>query len=361
MERAAGGSLGPGPALSSDAMRSRAPSPLALLVSSILIPLSGCEDEKKPDAGNEPIVGTMELPIALRNGDDPPSPAAEIVISPKALHVDGDKEIELESGRVPESARSGTTLAPLAANLGSSSAATIRAHVSTPYLTTALVLSTLADKGVDEAGFQVRKGTGAETGWLVLEDFDVAPRPEKPQELEGGTHPPWDTVAKVWTKIASACGKAHSVHCDGKPSRVAKGGKTNVVLRARGSAVKLALRRFGVDEDDEEDEESGGSKRAGGGGAQMIEGVPAPQVGSKKEKKPEPATEATFMWRFPAVTQQRSPVKGALRPLCGSARCNVVVVADGPTATMRMISFLGAAFPDGTPSPRPRFTLPDES
>ena len=58
------------------------------------------------------------------------------------------------------------------------------------------------------------------------------------------------------------------------------------------------------------------------------------------------------------ATAAESAISDMMRPLCGSHACGGVVVADKETMTMRVLSLLGAAFPDGSAPPTLAFLTP---
>jgi hypothetical protein len=88
----------------------------------------------------------------------------------------------------------------------------------------------------------------------------------------------------------------------------------------------------------------------------MLDGVPAPAM--VEEEGPPPVDHGAFTWRFEGATAASSPVKDAFRPLCGARPCSVVQTGDSETLSMRVLTFLGAAFPDGTQAPAVVFVIP---
>jgi len=77
-----------------------------------------------------------------------------------------------------------------------------------------------------------------------------------------------------------------------------------------------------------------------------------------EEAPPEPSTEHVFTLRADQATVADSPISGIVKPLCGSARCPVVLDAEGISMASQVIALLGAAFPDGTPAPQVAWVLP---
>ncbi len=297
-----------------------------------------------------PAVGTLELPISLRYDTTAPSGAVAIEISPTELRVEGQPVLPLEGGRVPDSERAGTSLPKLAEALRSGPArrlAQLRVHGNVPYLTTALVLSTLKDANIHQAAFAVRQGTGTEVGYLTLDRFDVREETDEQWASFPPTHQRhWDELAPHWEAMSAACRENHSVDCDFKPANIAEGGELQITLFARGNAVKVELERFGAEE----------PEPTAAAGPALIEGI-APEPTAEEEESP-PATSATFTWRFQATTSEPSPVALTMRELCGAQPCGALVTAEGQTMTMRVLSLIGAAFPNGSPAPQLLFEIP---
>ena len=79
------------------------------------------------------------------------------------------------------------------------------------------------------------------------------------------------------------------------------------------------------------------------------------------EEELPPATTAAFTWRYEATTpgpEEENVVAKTMRPLCGAQACGALVEAEAQTPTMRVISFLGAAFPNGTDAPYLMLQIP---
>lgn len=318
-----------------------------------LVPLlfvsAACEDDAEVQQESaDPIVGIMELPISRRSGDPAPNNPLRIEVSPERLRLDAHTLVELQNGRVPASEQSNGAVTKLKNAIQSGaarSAATLRIHVNVPYETTAMVLKSLRDANVRQAGFEVRKGSGAETGWLVIDDFRVEPPSQEPVEFPGASQVMWDDFARAWESMYTACRMALYVDCNPKAIVVAEGGKALLTLWARGNGLKIDVTRFG-----------GPDATPAPQRIEMLEGIPQPAAEGEEEPIP-PATHAAFTWRAEAATTDAPPISGAMRPLCGARQCGAVVQAEGQTMTMRIVSFLGAAFPDGTPSPKVVFTV----
>lgn len=329
----------------------------SVLVSTLLalcvFPTLACDDgdeEIQQDTG--PVVGVMELPISLRNADAMPSDAVRVEVSPTELRVDGSTLLTLEAGEVPAAEHGDGQITKLRDSLQSGPArraGALRLHVNTPYETTALILHTLKNANINTVAFEVRKpGGSADTGWLVVNEFRAEPKDDEPETFSGAAQRRWDELVQSWDEVYEACRRDHYVDCGGKPFNPAEGGEMEISLFARGSALKVEMTRFGV-----EDEEQPSAPA----GPQMIDGVPAPTAPQEEDMGP-PVTTGAFTWRFDAATDELSPITGAFRPLCGARPCGVVVTGDPETMTMRLVSFLGAAFPNGTEAPHTVFEIP---
>ncbi len=322
-----------------------------LLATSLLV--TGCDDEEG-DAAEEsvgPIVGVMELPISLRNSDSAPSNAISIEVSPTELRVDGHKVLDLTGGAVPPDARQGEVLPAVQQAVGAGAArraAVLDVHVSTPYETTALIIGSLKAANIHALAFKVRKPGGVgDVGYLVVENYLVQAFSNDATELEGPTQRNWDDLVAVWQEAYEGCRRDHYVDCSFKPNVVAEGGKLELRFFARGSALKIEFQRFGAEDIDAE---------ANAAGPALLDGIAPAQAFD--EEGPEPATAGAFTWRFDAAVDELSPISAAMRPLCGPNPCGIGVTGDKETMTMRLVSLIGAAFPDGTQAPQLVFHVP---
>lgn len=320
---------------------------LILLAFALAAGCGGSEDQQQA-ASTEPIVGVLELPLSHRNNAPAPTEAYRVEIAPSEVRLDGRTVLPLEGARVPQSERAGDVLTKLGAAISGGPArarAAIRMHVNTPWETTIFVLRTLERANVRSISFEVRKpGTTSDTGWLTLESWKVLP-PGTAPTFDPQFVRPWGDFTSQWLAAYDACRGAEYVDCDTVPVVPAPGGEVLVTLRSRGSAVKIEFTRV-----------NGPPIPEGPARPQMIEGVPAPQPG--EEQLPPPVTEAVFALRAESTTAADSDVAGVTRPLCGQRPCGVQMVADPETLSMRMLSLLGATFPDGAPAPSVVFQLP---
>ncbi len=327
------------------------------VLSHALIPLvllglvtSGCDEEEaaapEPEA---PTIGVFELPISFRYVPAP-SAAYVIEVTPGALTLDERVLMELDRGRLPDAVLSGETIPDLAAALASAparSAGIIATEGGTPYATTARIIATLHAANIRGLFFRVRRGTGTEEGYLDVGRYHVRPESQEPFTFQRPAQRMWDDLPPAWPEMNERCYESeHRVDCTHEQSNVAEGGKMLITLFARGNGLKIDLNRFDPPEP------------TGEGGGGLIEGVAAPEPVEPAEDELPPAENASFSWRFRGATTEPSTVSATMRPLCGSTPCGVVIEAEGQTPTMRVLSFLGACFPNGSEAPEVLFQVP---
>jgi biopolymer transport protein ExbD len=340
--------------------------------------LCACGGDKPASeaAASGPIVGVLELPISLRTGGAAPADFHDVEISPTEVHVAGLPVITLASGAVTPADRQGAALPKLSAALSKTPHARLALAVAAavPYDTVSLVLATAKAAGVRSVAFKVRPhGGGSTTGWLTLDALDVGPKSKTDQAVafEGLAVRPWSDFANKWDDVQSACRASPTGSCAFKPSKVAEGGDLKIVLHSAGQGVNVDFFRIGdpppeaaapaapPEKPGKLSKASKASKKKAGKKhkPELIDGVKATDVVAEVEEAP-PATEALFQFRAQEAVTSPSAVSETLKPVCGSASCGVVVQAEKATLFVRMLSLLGAAFPDGTPTPRVVFELP---
>ncbi|MEO0323830.1 MAG: hypothetical protein AAF447_12795 [Myxococcota bacterium] len=328
----------------------RSPSLPLVLVLLLGFVLPACDDEEAAAPPPEaPSIGVFELPISFRYRPAP-SAAYVVEVTPGALTLDDRVLMELERGRLPDEVLRGETVPALAEALASAparSAGIVATEGGTPYATTARIVATLHAANVRGLFFRVRRGTGTEEGYLDVSRYHVRPESQEPFTFQRPAQRMWDELAPAWPEMNERCYESeHRVDCTHEQSNVAEGGKMLITLFARGNGLKIDLNRFDAPE----------PTGAGGGG--LIEGVAAPEPVEPAEEELPPAENASFSWRFRGATTEPSTVSATMRPLCGAKPCGVVIEAEGQTPTMRVLSFLGASFPNGTEPPEVLFQVP---
>lgn len=320
---------------------------IALLSASLFAFACGGEEEV-PEESSEPIMGLMEFPISHRLTPNSPGNAIRIEVSPTLMRLDGRTILEIDGGRIPDEARAGDIISALQTGIDGGPArraAELSLHANTPYITTALIVATLKAANVSELAFAVRTVGEPNAGYLVIDDFETREEATELYEFPETHMPAWGNVATHWETMYTACRENHYVDCAFKPQTIAEGGQTHITLFARGNGVKIELHRVGEP-----------VVVAPTEGPEMIEGV-GTAVDQAIAEAP-PAEQAAFTWRYNATTDAESPVSGTMRPLCGAANCGVLLTAEALTPTMRILSFIGAAFPTGTDAPKVVFQVP---
>lgn len=322
--------------------------------------LAACGSKDDAVAVPVDIVGILELPTAHRGSPSAPSGAARIDIGTSELRVDGHSVATLTMGSLaPADVAAGAIPKLRAALTGSRATAVLYTHSATPYGTTVAVLKTLRDAGVRNAVFAVRRVAPPPTkgapppsptltaSFLELRDYQVIAETDDEVPFPGISPLAWADVCAQWEAIKSACSMSSTADCMYKPDTLAVGGNAKITLRSRGDGVKVEFVRVGAPPD-----------APPPAPVQMIAGVPPPPPGEGEVVPVPPATEASFTLRSGTTTENDSPVSAMMRNVCGSRACGVVVVSDPEQMTMRVLSLIGAAFPEGSAPPTVAFQMP---
>jgi hypothetical protein len=307
------------------------------------------EEAPPPDPELPPLIGGLEVPISLRNDGPTPTNALTVEIGMTALHVDHHALFDMTGGRIPAAEVTPTGISSLLTRVQSLPArgtAALTIYATVPYGTTVRVMQTLLAAGYHDFVFAVRGADGSPTiRWLAMSSPEIAPTEgDVPME---GTVRPWEDFTSHWSEVYDACRAGHYVDCDGLPSVSAPGGNLQLELWTRGSGMILRFDQVDV----------GDAGVPAAPTVAMLPGVPQPESGD--DPPPRPFTTGAFSFRAEEATQATSAISGTTRPVCATAVCPTVVVADEITPTMRVLSLLGAAFPNGTTAPRLAFRLPE--
>ncbi len=233
---------------------------------------------------------------------------------------------------------------------GSRSQAALWVNANVPYQTLARVLKSVEAAGIHDVSFAVRVGTmGPQTGWMHLARWRVVPPGDGAVTFESPGRP-WSEFTEHWREVYDACRAGQYIDCDGRASNPAEGGELQVRLWARGQAMKITFTQVGAPEERAAPHASAGPA--------LIEGVRAPPPAPSGEEEAPPATEASFNLRHQESVKDDSAISNAMQPVCGSTSCQTVVDADATTPSMRVLSMIGAVFPDGSSPPDLAFRMP---
>jgi hypothetical protein len=341
----------------------------------VVLLLCGCGGSKPATeaAPSGPIVGMLELPISLRSSGAA-ADSHDVEVSPTEVHLGGQPLLSLIPGAwFAPADRQAEQVPKLAAALAKTPHARLALTVASavPYETVAMVLATAKSAGVRSVSFKARPPGGTTTsGWLALDALDVRPKSKSDTDVAfpGVAKKPWSDFASKWDAVQGACRASPTGSCAFKPEKVAEGGDLKIVLHAAGQGVNVDFYRIGelppASEPVAEAPSKPGkhakppAKKGKKHKPEMIEGVPQPKDVVDEAVNAPPATEASFQFRAQEAVTAPSAVSATLKPVCGAGACGVVLQADKNTLFVRVLSLLGAAFPDGTPAPAVVFELP---
>lgn len=327
---------------------------LFALTLSCLLALTACEDPPPPAPEDEPpIVGALEVAISLHSRDPEPSGALHIEINQTELQLEHHSVYTLSDGRPPASEVTAEGYALLRERIAAAparSAASLTVHGAVPYGTMVRTVQTLLAANYRTFHFAVRQPNASPPamGWITIESPRVVPA------TGAVTFPtvsrPWSDFGSHWQEIYEACREGRYIDCDGAPSALAEGGELVVELWARGSGMVVRFEQTNAPD--------AGPPSAGG--PAMLEGVAAPSTGEEDVPLPIPDAQAVFSFRFEEASNPESHLPAVTRPVCASATCPIIIEADDETQSMRVLSLLGAVWPDGTTPPVIAFRLPGE-
>jgi len=327
------------------------------LVSCLSAPalLTACGgEEEEAEVDTTPHVGLFEIPISLNNQASEPSDVVRIEVSPTEMRLNYEPLLELERGRPGEAEVNDHVITQLRAGIQEGAArrrVSIRMHANVPYVTLIDVLNTLQSANLHEVYVAVR--TPAETpaeAWTQLPHWQVVASDDD-VSFEGEA-PRWDAFVEQWDAVYQACRAGQYVDCDGAYSNTAAGGDLDMELWTRGQGMKVT---FTQGANAPEPEPTGT-----GGGVAMIEGIAAPPAAVAAADEGTPATTGAFTLRHQEATSaDGSALSAMVAPVCADHQCRATFVTDATTASMRVISMLGAVFPNGTERPQVAFVIPD--
>jgi hypothetical protein len=319
---------------------------------------------KKEDAAaapSGPIVGVLDLALSARNSGAAPADAHEVELSSTALNVGGLQVLTLTDGVFAPADRSGDTLPKLKDALAKTPHAKLLFSVSSsiPYSSASLVLSTAKAANVNSVSFKVRPpGSQTTTGFLTLDNYTVRAKTKNDEDIAiaGAAARPWSDFTSQWEAVQTGCRAAPSGSCAFKPEKIADGGTLRTVLYAAGQGVNVGFFRVGAPPPapvaaEPEKPAKKGKKAKPSKKSKNVD--PVAEV-----EQAEPATEASFQFRAQEAVSASSAISETTRPVCGQTACGVTVQGEKATLFVRLLSLIGAAFPDRTPAPVVAFELP---
>jgi hypothetical protein len=316
--------------------------------------------EEGEDAPLAPALGVLELPVSLRTGDPAPDNAFTVEANPNELRAEGKVVTPLENGAVPKDKQANGIIAPLKAALtGGRAHVALKLHSSLPYETIALILNTANSVGVRHATFEVRKpGGGSETGWLRAENFTMTPRTVEEVKFANIPARSWNDFPALWEDIYNGCRTSQSGSCAYVQENVAEGGKLQIVLHASGRGVNINFHRVGFTAEQLAEERQKQEAALAEKKKTFLDGRMSQTDLEKALLEGAPATQALFQFRDKEAFASPSALSATIAPACGKKACGVVVSADRNTMGVRIMSLIGAAFPDGAAPPTLAFEQP---
>jgi biopolymer transport protein ExbD len=347
-------------------------SPRSLTVTLLAVWLaSGCAlfkgdgGEPAPGASAADEVGRplsdMELPVSLRTRDSAPTNAHQLEATTEQLRLGGTPVIALTQGKVADADQSNGLIPKLASQLGSGAKSTLalRLQANIPYETLALVLNTAKQAGVQNAAFQVREVGGTEkSGWLNADGYVMSSKADDLPPINTVTAKPWDSFTSKWAAVTEACRSAPTGNCAYADSNFAKGGSLKIELLSSGRGINIDFYRRGLNAAQEKDEEAKRAKDMAKKREDFLQGRIKHDDMVKFLLLGDPSTQALFQFRYQEALSAPSALTGTMAPLCHTERCAVVITADEISPMVRLVSMIGAAFPDGTTSPAFAFEMP---
>jgi hypothetical protein len=337
------------------------------MVASAIAAGFGCSGEKTlpPAAATaadtwKPLAD-LALPVSLRSRDADPIEPRMIEATDEGLRLDGELVIPLAKGRVAPADRAEGVIAKLESRLQTPARATLalRMQANLPYETVALVLSTARKVGMSNASFRVRQvGATQRLGWLSVPTYVMSSKADDLPPITAVPAKRWNDFTDKWQAVYDACRTAPSGDCAYVTGNAAVGGTLKVELMASGRGVNIDFFRRGLNAAQEAKEEKQVARMLAKKKEDFLQGrlshddlVAALLLG-------DPSTYALFQFRYQEALKAPSALSTTMAPICKTERCGVVVTADPITPLVNVLSMLGAAFPDGTPSPAVAFEMP---
>lgn len=334
-------------------------------------PLKEPAKEEQSAADTEAMVEFFALPVSLRSGGREPSDCHRVELTPANIRINRTETLAISGGRVAGSEQGADQILKLKSAMESKArpCLALEVHSNVSYQTVVQVLNTAQAAGVKSVSFKVRKPMGStETGWLTLNDYKVIPYTREEVIVDAVPARPWSDFTNTWDSVYNACASGSGAFCKEKSLKIAEGGKMQIVFFALGDGVNLEFRRVGAPDPNQETSGEGAekkpTKKKGKGKKALVEENPifadmTPEQIEEYQKMPY-AVDAAFQFRGQQAIVSPSPISSTIAPICGKSRCGVLMTGQRRTITIRFLSLIGAAFPDGVSEPTVWFMLPNE-
>lgn len=320
---------------------------LTTVMFAVVTSMTGCDEGETTPSSQEatPLLGALELPVSLRRTDKAAPGAVLIEVSPSELRAAGESIVVLEAGIAPTSALEGPEIKALKRLVKGQKAIALELHAATPYRTIAQVLTTASTAGIAQVSFKVRGNGAPDQQGYVSAAFTVGKKAkdDAAEDPAADSKRTWDDFVAAWEAVEAGCREAMSGDCAYKPTNVAAGGGLKLVLYAAGDGVNVNYYRVGEAPAAVAPKDSDGADKG--------------QPTAAEAELEVPATTASYQFRAREAVTAPSPVSATVAPLCGKNPCRVVVRAQAKTMAARVLSLIGAAFPDGGAAPEIHFEI----
>jgi len=351
---------------------SRSTRGIAVIVfTTLLTSLAGCGflkgegDKDAPGASAADEVGRplndMELPVSLRTRDTAPTNALQLEATSDQLRVEGKPVLALANGKVPATDQNNGIVPKLEAafKAASKSSLALRLQANLPYETLALILNTAKQAGVMNVGFQVREvGNSNKTGWLTADNYVMSSKADDAPNIPGVTPYQWEEFTAKWKDVTEACRTAPTGNCAYADANFARGGVLKIELFSSGRGINIDFYQRGLTPEQEAAEEKRRAKDLAKKKEDFLQGRISNDDMVTFLLLGDPSTQALFQFRYQEALSAPSSLTGTMAPMCHTRKCGVVVAADSISPMVRVVSMMGAAFPDGTSAPAYAFEQP---
>ncbi|MDH5674838.1 MAG: biopolymer transporter ExbD [Myxococcales bacterium] len=326
----------------------------------------GGEEEGAPGASPENEMGRpladLELPVSLRTSDPAPSNPYKVESTTEQLRLDGEPVANLDKGFVDEKEQQNGIITKLAEKMRSPSRSSValRLQANMPYETVALILNTAKQAGARDAAIQVRKtgaATDSNTGWLNASGYLMSSKADDVPAFTATKVRGWNDFTDNWQSIYEGCRTAASRSCAYVNENFATGGTLRQELMSSGRGININFFRRGLTPEQEAEEEIKRAAHLAAKKEDFLQGRITEEEMIEVLMLGDPSTYALFQFRYQEALKSPSALTQTMASMCHGERCGIVVTADKISPLLRVVSMMGAAFPDGTPSPEYAFEM----